>query len=53
MTGSLATGATYFGFIETTKDWLNVNNPSLAGPWAHFLAGAAGEVSTALKVLVH
>ncbi|BBM99553.1 solute carrier family 25 (mitochondrial S-adenosylmethionine transporter), member 26 [Marchantia polymorpha subsp. ruderalis] len=43
MTGSLATGATYFGFIETTKDWLNVNNPSLAGPWAHFLAGAAGD----------
>ncbi|KAG6553773.1 hypothetical protein Mapa_004688 [Marchantia paleacea] len=41
--GSLVTGATYFGFIETTKDWLEYSKPSLTGPWAHFLAGAIGE----------
>ncbi|KAL2651610.1 hypothetical protein R1flu_019738 [Riccia fluitans] len=43
MTGSFVTGATYFGFIETSKDWLNVHHPSLTGPWAHFLAGATGD----------
>ncbi|KAL3700322.1 hypothetical protein R1sor_018344 [Riccia sorocarpa] len=43
MTGSFVTGATYFGFIETSKDWLNVHHPSLTGPWAHFFAGAIGD----------
>ncbi|KAJ7517679.1 hypothetical protein O6H91_21G034900 [Diphasiastrum complanatum] len=43
MAGSLVTGATYFGFIESTKGWLEEKRPHLAGPWAHFLAGAAGD----------
>jgi hypothetical protein len=40
----MVTGATYFGFIESTKDWLEGEHPNLAGPWAHFLAGATGEL---------
>ncbi len=44
LTGSMVTGATYFGFIESTKDWLEGEHPNLAGPWAHFLAGATGEL---------
>ncbi|KAJ8752744.1 hypothetical protein K2173_007054 [Erythroxylum novogranatense] len=43
ITGSLATGATYFGFIESTKRWIEESNPSLAGHWAHFIAGAFGD----------
>ncbi|CAM6037080.1 unnamed protein product [Sphagnum compactum] len=43
LTGSMVTGATYFGFIESTKDWLEGEHPNLAGPWAHFLAGATGD----------
>jgi hypothetical protein len=39
----MVTGATYFGFIESTKDWLEGEHPNLAGPWAHFLAGATGD----------
>jgi len=39
----MVTGATYFGFIESTKDWLEDERPNLAGPWAHFCAGAIGE----------
>jgi hypothetical protein len=42
ITGSMVTGATYFGFIESTKYWLEDERPNLAGPWAHFVAGAAG-----------
>ncbi|KAL8141892.1 hypothetical protein V2J09_014924 [Rumex salicifolius] len=43
LTGSLATGATYFGFIESTKTWLEASHPSLGGHWAHFLAGGVGD----------
>ncbi|KAG0557139.1 hypothetical protein KC19_11G105200 [Ceratodon purpureus] len=43
LTGSMITGATYFGFIESTKDWLEHERPNLAGPWAHFCAGAMGD----------
>ncbi|CAK9232077.1 unnamed protein product [Sphagnum troendelagicum] len=43
LTGSMVTGATYFGFIESSKDWLEGEHPNLAGPWAHFLAGATGD----------
>lgn len=46
ITGSMVTGATYFGFIESTKDWLKNERPNVANPWAHFCAGAIG---TALK----
>ncbi|XP_010539157.2 PREDICTED: mitochondrial substrate carrier family protein E [Tarenaya hassleriana] len=41
--GSLATGATYFGFIESTKIWIEESHPSLGGHWAHFIAGAIGD----------
>ncbi|KAH9722188.1 mitochondrial substrate carrier family protein [Citrus sinensis] len=43
VTGSLATGATYFGFIESTKKWIEESHPSLGGHWAHFIAGAVGD----------
>ncbi|EOY22067.1 hypothetical protein SCA6_004082 [Theobroma cacao] len=43
ITGSLATGATYFGFIESTKKWIEESHPSLEGHWAHFIAGAVGD----------
>lgn len=43
LTGSMITGATYFGFIESTKDWLEEERPNLAGPWVHFCAGAMGD----------
>ncbi|RXH96440.1 hypothetical protein DVH24_008944 [Malus domestica] len=42
VTGSLATGATYFGVIESTKKWIEESHPSLEGHWAHFIAGALG-----------
>ncbi|KAI9117385.1 hypothetical protein K1719_011551 [Acacia pycnantha] len=41
--GSLATGATYFGVIESTKKWIEDTHPSLGGHWAHFIAGAGGD----------
>ncbi|OMP12727.1 Mitochondrial substrate/solute carrier [Corchorus olitorius] len=41
--GSLATGATYFGFIESTKRWIEESHPKLEGHWAHFIAGAIGD----------
>ncbi|KAJ7956465.1 Mitochondrial carrier protein, expressed [Quillaja saponaria] len=41
--GSLATGATYFGVIESTKKWIEESHPSLGGHWAHFIAGAVGD----------
>ncbi|KAG5049597.1 hypothetical protein JHK85_010700 [Glycine max] len=41
--GSLATGATYFGVIESTKKWIEDSHPSLRGHWAHFIAGAVGD----------
>ncbi|RDY06870.1 S-adenosylmethionine carrier 1, chloroplastic/mitochondrial [Mucuna pruriens] len=41
--GSLATGATYFGVIESTKKWIEDSHPSLRGHWAHFIAGAIGD----------
>lgn len=44
VTGSLATGATYFGVIESTKKWIEEKHPSLGGHWAHFIAGAVGEL---------
>lgn len=43
VTGSLATGATYFGFIESTKGWIEESHPSLGGHWAYFIAGAVGD----------
>ncbi|XP_009394773.2 uncharacterized protein LOC103980187 [Musa acuminata AAA Group] len=43
VTGSLATGATYFGVIESTKKWLEEVNPRLSGHWSHFIAGAIGD----------
>lgn len=42
VTGSIATGATYFGFIESTKKWIEESNPDLGGHWSHFFAGAFG-----------
>lgn len=45
VTGSLATGATYFGFIESTKKWIEASHPSLGGHWVHFIAGAIGMLS--------
>lgn len=44
VTGSLATGATYFGVIESTKKWVEESHPSLSGHWAHFIAGAIGNL---------
>ncbi|KAL1291352.1 hypothetical protein HN51_059894 [Arachis hypogaea] len=41
--GSLATGATYFGVIESTKKWIEDSHPRLKGHWAHFIAGAVGD----------
>ncbi|CAH8301121.1 unnamed protein product [Eruca vesicaria subsp. sativa] len=43
VTGSLATGATYFGVIESTKKWIEESHPNLGGHWVHFLAGAIGD----------
>ncbi|VFQ76466.1 unnamed protein product [Cuscuta campestris] len=43
ITGSLATGATYFGVIESTKKWIEHSHPNLGGHWAHFIAGAIGD----------
>ncbi|KAL5544617.1 hypothetical protein UlMin_008401, partial [Ulmus minor] len=43
ITGSLATGATYFGVIESTKNWIEEKHPNLGGHWAHFIAGAVGD----------
>ncbi|KAK7354228.1 hypothetical protein VNO80_19687 [Phaseolus coccineus] len=43
ITGSLATGATYFGVIESTKKWIEDSHPSLRGHWANFIAGAVGD----------
>ncbi|KAI8018162.1 hypothetical protein LOK49_LG04G01847 [Camellia lanceoleosa] len=43
VTGSLATGATYFGVIESTKKWIEEKHPSLGGHWAHFIAGGLGD----------
>lgn len=44
ITGSLATGATYFGFIESTKKWIEESHPNLGGHWAYFIAGAVGKL---------
>ncbi|XP_043703337.1 mitochondrial substrate carrier family protein E isoform X1 [Telopea speciosissima] len=41
--GSFATGATYFGFIESTKKWIEDVHPNLRGYWAHFIAGGVGD----------
>uniref|UniRef100_A0A7N0VDP2 Mitochondrial carrier protein n=1 Tax=Kalanchoe fedtschenkoi TaxID=63787 RepID=A0A7N0VDP2_KALFE len=43
ITGSLATGATYFGVIESTKGWIEESHPDLAGHWAHFITGSVGD----------
>lgn len=43
VSGSLATGATYFGVIESTKNWLEEVNPRLSTHWSHFIAGAIGK----------
>ncbi|KAG9448903.1 hypothetical protein H6P81_008868 [Aristolochia fimbriata] len=43
VTGSLATGATYFGVIESTKKWIQEVHPNLGGHWTHFIAGAVGD----------
>ncbi|KAL5065773.1 hypothetical protein RYX36_027510 [Vicia faba] len=43
VTRSLATGATYFGVKESTKNWIEDSHPSLEGHWAHFIAEAVGD----------
>ncbi|KAF3438070.1 hypothetical protein FNV43_RR20826 [Rhamnella rubrinervis] len=43
VTGSLATGATYFGVIESTRKWIEESHPDLGGLWSHFIAGAVGD----------
>ena len=43
VTGSLATGATYFGVIESTRKWIEESHPNLGGHWSHFIAGAVGK----------
>ncbi|KAK9118870.1 hypothetical protein Scep_016963 [Stephania cephalantha] len=43
VTGSFATGATYFGIIESTKRWIEESHPELGGHWAHFIAGGIGD----------
>lgn len=43
VTGSLVTGATYFGIIESTKKYIEEKHPNLGGHWAHFIAGAIGD----------
>ncbi|CAN1296736.1 Mitochondrial substrate carrier family protein E [Linum perenne] len=43
VTGSLATGATYFGFIESTKKWIESSHPGLGGNFSYFIAGALGD----------
>ncbi|CAN0871101.1 Mitochondrial magnesium exporter 1 [Linum grandiflorum] len=43
LTGSLATGATYFGFIESTKKWIESTHPGLGGNFSYFIAGALGD----------
>ena len=45
VTGSLATGATYFGVIESSKKWIEERHPNLDGHWVHFIAGAVGKQS--------
>ena len=49
VTGSLATGATYFGVIESTKKWIEESHPYLGGHLVHFIAGAIGMLSTLLS----
>ncbi|KAJ6839754.1 S-adenosylmethionine mitochondrial carrier protein [Iris pallida] len=56
--GSLATAATYFGVIESTKKWIEEVNPNLSGHWSHFIAGAIGKefldlLATILMVVSH
>uniref|UniRef100_A0A251VKT8 Putative aldehyde/histidinol dehydrogenase n=1 Tax=Helianthus annuus TaxID=4232 RepID=A0A251VKT8_HELAN len=41
-TGSSATGATYFGVIETTKKWIRETHLNLGGHSAPLIAGALG-----------
>lgn len=53
LTGSLATGATYFGVIESTKKWMEEKNPNLGGHWSHFIAGAVGEYLSDFFFLVY
>ncbi|CDY49122.1 BnaA02g16840D [Brassica napus] len=43
VSGSLATGATYFGVTESTKKWIEESHRNLGGHWVHFLAGAIGD----------
>lgn len=51
VTGSLATGATYFGFIESTKKWIEESHPNLGGHWAHFIAGGIGKPCTSFAIV--
>ncbi|KAH7528863.1 hypothetical protein FEM48_Zijuj05G0123000 [Ziziphus jujuba var. spinosa] len=44
VTGSLATGATYFGVIESTRKWIEESHPNLGGLLSHFIAGAVGKM---------
>ncbi|KAG8379285.1 hypothetical protein BUALT_Bualt07G0072600 [Buddleja alternifolia] len=50
--GSLATGATYFGVIESTKKWMEESNLGLGGHWAHFISGAIGDSQITCAVSV-
>ncbi|KAF9624204.1 hypothetical protein IFM89_008142 [Coptis chinensis] len=43
ITGSLATGAIYFGVIKSTKKWIEESHPDRSGHWAHFIAGGVGD----------
>lgn len=52
ITGSLATGATYFGVIESTKKWIEESHPDLSGHMAHFIAGAAGKLFAAPRIFI-
>lgn len=44
MTGSVVSGATYFGCIEGTKEWLFSRRPDLSSPWFTFVSGASGDI---------
>ncbi|XP_013623601.1 PREDICTED: uncharacterized protein LOC106339782 isoform X2 [Brassica oleracea var. oleracea] len=49
VTGSLATGATYFGVIESTKKWIEESHPNLGGHLVHFIAGAIDKIQVLSK----
>eukprot|EP00850_Spirogloea_muscicola_P003988 SM000016S01976 [mRNA] locus=s16:987099:989960:+ [translate_table: standard] len=48
LTGSLVTGAFYFGFIDISREMLAGAHQPLIGPLSHFAAGATGETLSSL-----